>query len=49
MRIEFCPTFRRIGPNTDPEVAGEPLIVNVAVESCTVAVTVVLFSVVVTA
>ena len=37
MRIGFGPTFREIRPNTDPEAAGKPLIVNVAEASTTVA------------
>lgn len=41
MSIEFGPTARAILADGTPEVSGEPLIVNVAVESATVAVTVV--------
>lgn len=41
MGIEFGPTRRGIGPNADPEAANKPLIVNVAVESSTVAVIVI--------
>ena len=37
MGIEFGPTARAILADSVPEVAGEPLIVNVAVESATVA------------
>ena len=33
--IGFGPTSRGIGPNTDPEAANIPLIVNVAVEFAT--------------
>jgi hypothetical protein len=44
MNIGFAtpPPTRVIGAEGTPEAAGEPLIVNVAVESATVAVTVVL-------
>ena len=41
MGIEFVPTSRVIFGDGAPEVAGEPLIVNVAVESSIVAVIVV--------
>ena len=41
MGIEFGPTARRILGEGTPEIAGEPLIVNAAVESSTVAVIVV--------
>lgn len=41
MGIEFDPTARGILDDSTPEAAGEPLIVIVAVESATVAVTVV--------
>ena len=39
MEIRFAPRARGILDGATPEVAGEPLIVNVAVESSTVAVT----------
>ena len=42
MGIEFAPTASGILADGTPEVADEPLIVKVAVESATVAVTVVL-------
>ena len=42
MEIVFGPTARGILADGTPEVAATPLIVNVAVESATVAVTVVL-------
>jgi hypothetical protein len=38
----FSSLVKSIGADGTPEVAGKPSIVNVAVESCTVAVTVVL-------
>ena len=36
MGIGFGPASKAIGPNTDPEAANKPLIVNVAVEFATV-------------
>ena len=36
MGIGFVPASTAIGPNTDPEAANKPLIVNVAVEFATV-------------
>jgi hypothetical protein len=41
MEIGFAPSARGMLVDGTPEVAGEPLIVSVAVESATVAVTVV--------